>query len=177
MFVSSELNLSEQIIPHHLSNSKIESIGNFTSFCGGYFLWVDQSHLINQAQIYRKFECECLKVGLAWMQIWMRMPHGWLGMDSLYHLCPPILTCTLYQTIVWRPQVRFPEPAVRQYPPSSNNFLSFIVYFFIRKYPNHLPATILLSRPFPSLGPLIGHAFAREALWDACLLGGQSVVW
>ena len=130
MFVSSELNLSEQIIPHHLSNSKIESIGNFTSFCGGYFLWVDQSHLINQAQIYRKFECECLKVGLAWMQIWMRMPHGWLGMDSLYHLCPPILTCTLYQTIVWRPQVRFPEPAVRQYPPKFKQFPNLYFFFY-----------------------------------------------
>ena len=46
MFVSSELNLSEQIIPHTLSNSKIESIENFTSFCGGYFLWVDQSRLL-----------------------------------------------------------------------------------------------------------------------------------
>ena len=57
--------------------------------------------------------------------IWMLMPQGWLGMDSLYHLCPPILPCTLHCTIVWR-QVRFPELAVR-----SINFLLHIWHWVL----------------------------------------------
>ena len=47
MFVSSELKLSEQIIPHPVSTSNIKSIENFTSFCGGiYYGGINPSSLI-----------------------------------------------------------------------------------------------------------------------------------
>ena len=41
---------------------------------------------------------------------------------------------------------------------------------------NHTPATISLSRPFPSFGPKLA-THVRETLLHACFLGGQSVVW
>ena len=76
--------------------------------------------------------------------------------------------------------------------PSSNNFLIFFTfYFFIRKHlliktvnifesavvtkPNHFPVTILLSRPFSSLGALFATHMAKKrcqtlVCWEGSLL-------